>query len=385
MKKKIFSVWLAIMAGMMMVNATVYSGSCGVEGDNVVWQLNTDNGVLTISGNGAMADYTYNAYDAPWQSYKSYVTSVIINYGVTTIGTYAFQQCTSIKNVTIPNSVTVLGHGAFKNCSSLIHVTIPESVERLTNGGTTFQHCTSMQSVIWNAISCVLEQHNSSTYYPPFLNLSNITTFILGEKVQVIPRHLCQGLTGLASLEIPESVKEIGSAAFKNCTGLTTVFCKAVTPPTLDEDVFLSVDQSTCKLYVPYKSIDAYKSANQWKDFTNILAIPGTETEDSEPEEMNCNIRYMDKNSELVSSEQLTFHVPEAPVFDGFTFLRWEFVGGVMSEGLTIQAVYEADEPTSAPAVVSSPANPAQKLIRNGNVYILKDEKTYTIQGHEVK
>jgi hypothetical protein len=94
----------------------------------------------------------------------------------------------------------------------------------------------------------------------------------------------------------------------------------------------------------------------------------------------------VDKNAELVFNEQLTFHVPEAPEFDGFTFLRWEFVGGAISDGLTIQAVYKADAPTSAPEIVINPSNPAQKLIRNGSVYILTDDsRTYTLTGQQVK
>ena len=167
-----------------------------------------------------------------------------------------------------------------------------------------------------------------------------------------------------------------------------SVTCEAVNPPTLDYNwdntpVFDNVDKSI-PLYVPAESIDAYKAADQWKDFTNILPISGTEPE-PETEEVICNIRYTDKNSTLVSSEQLTFHVPEAPEFEGFTFLRWEFVGGAMSDGLTIQAIYQANVPTSAPEVVTNPANPTQKLIREGNVYILRDGKTFTIQGQEVK
>ena len=57
----------------------------------------------------------------------------------------------------------------------------------------------------------------------------------------------------------------------------------------------------------------------------------------------------------------------------------------MLTDGITLQAVYQADAPTSAPAVYTNPANPAQKLIKNGNVYILTDDKTYTITGQQVK
>ena len=60
-------------------------------------------------------------------------------------------------------------------------------------------------------------------------------------------------------------------------------------------------------------------------------------------------------------------------------------VGGDLIDTITIQAVYQANTPTNAPAVYTNPANPAQKLIKNGNVYILTDDKTYTITGQQVK
>ena len=88
----------------------------------------------------------------------------------------------------------------------------------------------------------------------------------------------------------------------------------------------------------------------------------------------------------MLDTEQVNLHFPEAPEITGFTFVRWENVAGPMENGITIQAIYQADEPTNAPAVFTNPANPAQKLIRNGNVYILTDDSHfYTITGQELK
>ncbi|MBQ9602612.1 MAG: endonuclease [Paludibacteraceae bacterium] len=102
-------------------------------------------------------------------------------------------------------------------------------------------------------------------------------------------------------------------------------------------------------------------------------------------EEVNCNVRYLDKNAAELSSEVLTFHVPEAPAIDGFTFLRWEFVGGDMANGLTIQAVYKPnDDTTDLPSEIQVPGNKAMKLVRDGNVYILKGDQVFTIHGQRV-
>lgn len=102
-------------------------------------------------------------------------------------------------------------------------------------------------------------------------------------------------------------------------------------------------------------------------------------------EEVNCNVRYLDKNDAELSSEVLTFHVPEAPAIDGFTFLRWEFVAGDMANGLTIQAVYKPnDDTTDLPSEIQVPGNKAMKLVRDGNVYILKGDQVFTIHGQRV-
>jgi len=62
-----------------------------------------------------------------------------------------------------------------------------------------------------------------------------------------------------------------------------------------------------------------------------------------------------------------------------------EWASLIRIPSISCEAVYKADDPTSAPEVVTNPSNPAQKLIRNGNVYILTDSKTYTVTGQEVR
>ena len=88
----------------------------------------------------------------------------------------------------------------------------------------------------------------------------------------------------------------------------------------------------------------------------------------------------------VIDSETIELHLPEAPQIEGFTFIGWKADGTTfIVDQLVIVAVYEANEPTNAPAVYTNPVNPSQKLIRDGNVYILRGDKTYTVTGQEVK
>jgi len=92
------------------------------------------------------------------------------------------------------------------------------------------------------------------------------------------------------------------------------------------------------------------------------------------------------KDGTILDSELVTFHLPTPPSFEGFTFVKWIAVSDDVMEGIEIQAVYTYNGgATAAPEIVTNPANPVQKLIREGNVYILRGNKTYTITGQKVK
>ncbi len=120
------------------------------------------------------------------------------------------------KNTIIPNSVTSIGM-AFYNCSGLTSINIHNSITSIS--GLAFAGCTNLESVNWNAINC----NDFSDDYGPFSGLSNIKTFSFGEEVEHIPANLCAGLTGLASVIIPNSVSSVGKRAFLNCSGLANI------------------------------------------------------------------------------------------------------------------------------------------------------------------
>jgi|GEM_PF-2449110 len=164
-----------------------YSGKCG---NNLTWTLNKSTGVLNITGTGAMIDWSYA--EAPWYSYRSYIKSVNIGNSVTTIGNYAFCDCTSLTSVTIGNSVTTIGERAFEDCYSLTSVTIPDSVK--TIGGVAFYGCYSLTSVT------------------------------IGNSVTTINDGAFCGCYSLTNVTIPDSVTSIVYGAFCSCDSLTDVY-----------------------------------------------------------------------------------------------------------------------------------------------------------------
>ena len=211
MKKisKILSIILSLIMVISIIpmstitsNAATYSGTCG---DNLTWTYNTSTYTLTISGTGAMKNYSNSDYNnPPWEGYKDNIKTVIINVGVTSIGNYAFYNCDSLTSVTIPDSVTTIGNWAFAYCDSLTSVTIGNSVT--TIGRFAFYSCNSLTEVNITDMSAwcniLFDDYDSNPLYCA-------RTFKLnGETV--------------TDLVIPDSVTTIGYYAFY-CSNLTSV------------------------------------------------------------------------------------------------------------------------------------------------------------------
>ena len=136
------TITIGLLPGLKVNASVVASGDCGANGDNVSWTLD-DAGTLTIKGSGAMADYAYSS-DVPWMNYRNSITSVVINYGVTSIGKYAFYSFTSLPSITIPDSVTSIGKDSFYCCTNLTSVTIPNSVTSIGEGA--FKSCDKLKT-----------------------------------------------------------------------------------------------------------------------------------------------------------------------------------------------------------------------------------------------
>ena len=130
--------------GSIEANAATYSGECGANGTNLTWTLDASTGVLKISGSGNMKNYTSDS-PAPWYSYGSFIITVVMSDGLTSIGNYAFSNCTSLTSIDIPEGVTSIGDGAFRYCTSLTSISIPDSVTNI--GEYAFFYCTSLTSV----------------------------------------------------------------------------------------------------------------------------------------------------------------------------------------------------------------------------------------------
>ena len=137
--KKIFTLIIALIMGAGTLFAE--GGNCGKDGSTVKWNL-TD-GVLIISGEGAMADFEQretSPYKSPWWVDRYTIESIQIKSGVTYIGKYAFYDCKNVYSVSIGTGVKTIAEGAFDNCYvELKKITIPSNVENIRNFA--FNYC----------------------------------------------------------------------------------------------------------------------------------------------------------------------------------------------------------------------------------------------------
>ncbi len=193
---------------------TIASGKCGAEGDstNVVWSLSCDS-VLTISGSGAMADYTYSN-KSPWYSVQSKIKHAIIDYGVTNVGNYALYGCSILASVSIPNSVTSIGKWAFYSCKGVTSVTIPNSVTTIQEEA--FYACSALADItIPNSVT--------SIGYGIFYGCSGLTSITIPSNVTIISSNAFRDCSSLTNVDIPDKVTTIGEYAFSSCSNLTNV------------------------------------------------------------------------------------------------------------------------------------------------------------------
>ena len=185
-----------------------------------------------VGGCAMMIDYT--AF-APATNLRQ----VVIDEGVETIGQKSFSNCWNLSAVTIPNSVINIDSEAFYQCSGITNLTIGSGVTVV--GSNAFSGCSGISND---------------------LNLPNVTR---------LNTAAFAGCRNLHSVTIGSGCTRIEGSVFKNCSGMTSFTIYAETPPTMGSYVF---EGTTCNIYVPQNSVDAYKAKYGWRSYASrIFAI----------------------------------------------------------------------------------------------------------------
>lgn len=242
------------------------------------------------------AFFTRNPNDGKYS-----LKSITLPKTVNSIASFAFGKCTSISSFEIPTSVTLIDDQAFYLCRGFVNVetnnsnyssqegvlfnkdkttlmkfpviktgsyTIPSSVEKINKDA--FAHCDSLTSI---TIPSSVTSIGPSAFYL----CSNLKSINIPSSVTSIGVGVFSSCKNLAAIEIPSSVISIGSGAFGGCAGLNSIIAHSQLPVDLTYSIFVFnlINIKTCTLYVPFGSKNAYQAADQWKDFANIVEMPG--------------------------------------------------------------------------------------------------------------
>ena len=211
----------------------VARGECG---ENCTWKLEGD-GLLTISGVGAMANYA-NKFEQPWVSHASDIKTIIIEHGITEIGEYAFGYLQSVTSVTIKSGVTRIGNNAFYQCNNITSITIPNTVE--TIGWYAFGGCKLTELAIPDSVTRIenyafmsnkfttLTLPDTVAYWGNcvFQACDKLNRVTLPSNMTTIPIQFFVYCSALTNITIPASVNFIGHMAFYGCDALTTATFK---------------------------------------------------------------------------------------------------------------------------------------------------------------
>lgn len=198
------------------------SGTCG---DNATWSISAE-GVLTISGTGAIGDYTEN--DAPWQSLRADITAIVIEKGITRIGNYAFHDCWVATSAVLPEGLVEIGENAFRSCGALEEIDLPPELTTIGIGA--FYYTSALTSItIPGSVETFLDAFNDSGLETvtiengvdevdsyAFCNCYHLKSVTLPDSIQSIGNYAFNGCQQLEELDLPEGITSFGEYAFAN-------------------------------------------------------------------------------------------------------------------------------------------------------------------------
>ena len=239
MKTKIISKTLALIVGLLV--------QCGLHADPVLIHVETPGTLSTLRPDSEMYEITelkltgnLNLSDILYTNRMSVLgaLSIVDLSEAEALDPFAGYTHSSITSVILPNSITSIGLVAFEQCG-VVSVTIPDGVTSI--GDIAFYYC------------------------------KRIETIDLPANLTYIGYGAFFGCSGLTTLKLPYNVTFIDADAFSDCTGLKEIYSERPVPPACNSNTFNGVDKTECTLFVPPGSAAAYRAAEGWDEFENIV------------------------------------------------------------------------------------------------------------------
>lgn len=218
-------------------------------------------------GNCEVLDYFFIpenckiTYIGPGAFYKCYkLGKFTLPEGITAINNDTFAYCQALSSINIPDGVETIGNTAFFNCSKLKSIIIPEGV---TGIGDSAFHGTGLTSIV---IPDSVERIGKYAFYE-----CPLSSVALSRNLETIGERAFQRCKSIKSIIIPENVTSIGAFAFSSCDALESITCLNPVPPACGNRAFWTGKEYSMPVYVPCEGLEAYRAAEEWKNFGEHL------------------------------------------------------------------------------------------------------------------
>ena len=269
------------------------------------------------------------------------IPSVYNGSPVTSIGSFAFRDCTSLEIFNIPNSVTSIGVGAFTGCSSLTSITIPDGVTSIATA--TFLNCTSLVSVIipegvtsiesWAFAGCwgltsITIPDTVTSIGSAFAGCTNLSSITIPDGVTSIGGDAFKYCYSLSSITIPESVTSIGDNAFAECTNLASITFEGDAPALSGSQTFYRTAESAVIYY--YANSNGFTSPTWQGIQTEAISRPAQIIAGIEKSEVGVNLWFN-------SASGQNYQIESSNDLENWTMLEDD----IISEGDTVIRYYD--------------------------------------------
>lgn len=257
--KKTRSTVKMLLSALLLTGSSTILKAYDFQVDGIFYNINDDNKTVSVTY-GADKEFTTPGYENE-MTIPEQVEYNNKSYIVTSIGDYAFSQCTQLTAINFPNSITSIGRSAFASCRSLKSIEIPDQVTSL--GVLAFTYCKSLENIVIGSGITTIEDSS-------FRQCTSLKGIVIPNNVTSIGIAAFQNCTALEYVLIGANVKSISTNAFYYDDNIIIIDAKPVVPPTIDSTTFPENIYSEAALNVPEGSNTAYRNAAYWKNFTNI-------------------------------------------------------------------------------------------------------------------
>lgn len=318
---------LTLPTGITSISESAFYGCSGLSGNLILPTgitsigSNAFRGCSSFTGNLTLPAGLTKISESAFYGCKGFTGNLSLPIGITSIGDDAFRACSGFTgNLILPENLTSIGEYAFYGCSGFDGgLSLPAKLTSI--GSYAFRECSNLTG------NLILPENLTSIGNYAFYGCSGLNgNLSLPIGVTGILSNTFYGCSGFTRLSLHAGIVSIDDNAFSGCSGLEEIVNVNLQPITINANVFADVKKDSCELKVRNGALDAYQTADVWKDFSNIIGSGvGFDVRSTSFGSVNSSIK---PDSIYPIGTQVTFTA--IPLSSRGTFASWRDRSGVL-------------------------------------------------------